>query len=346
MYRLAFAVFKKMNPETAHHLGMAVIRFCGLPGIRQVVRRFTKPDPSLAVSAMGLTFSSPLGVAAGFDKNAEGVMGLWALGFDHIEIGTVTPRPQPGNPQPRLFRLIDDRALVNRMGFNNEGMVAVKRRLEKIRRLPTRPVIGVNIGKNRDTELENATEDYRTLAAHFVDVADYLVINVSSPNTPGLRDLGVAKHLVPLVEAVLAEAGDVPVLVKLSPDATDRQLTAVVKKLATLPIAGIITTNTTVERRNLVTSESLLEEIGEGGLSGHPLAQRAQEVTHLVRDLLPEHMVVIGVGGVETGWDVHRRQLAGASLVQLYTAFVYRGPGVARAIYRQLADIQPADIGS
>jgi dihydroorotate dehydrogenase len=339
VYRLVFAVFKKMNPETAHHLGMAVIRFLGLPGVRQMVRRFTRPTPAEAVSAMGLSFASPLGVAAGFDKNAEGVMGLWALGFDHVEVGTVTPKPQPGNPQPRLFRLLDDRALINRMGFNNDGMVAVKNRLDKIRRLPERPVIGVNIGKNRDTELANATDDYRTLAAHLADVADYLVINVSSPNTPGLRDLGTAEHLVPLVEAVVAEAGQVPVLVKLSPDATDQQLTSVVKKLATLPIAGIITTNTTTDRSNLVTSTTELENIGDGGLSGHPLATRSQEVTHLVRQLLPDTMVVVSVGGVESGWDVHRRQLAGATLVQLYTAFVYQGPGIARAIHRQLAGI-------
>jgi dihydroorotate dehydrogenase len=339
VYRFVFAVFKKMNPETAHHLGMAVIRFCGLPGVRQAIRRLTQPANAEAVSAMGLSFESPLGVAAGFDKNAEGVMGLWALGFDHVEVGTVTPKPQPGNPQPRLFRLLGDRALINRMGFNNDGMVAVKSRLEKIRRLPTRPVVGVNIGKNRDTELADAVDDYRTLAKHFADVADYLVINVSSPNTPGLRDLGAAKHLVPLVQAVLVEAGEVPVLVKLSPDATNQQLTSVVKKLATLPIAGIITNNTTTDRSNLVTSAAELEKIGDGGLSGHPLVARSQEVTHLVRSLLPEHMVVVSVGGVETGWDVHRRQLAGATLAQLYTAFVYRGPGIARAIHRELADI-------
>jgi dihydroorotate dehydrogenase len=339
VYRLVFAVFKQMNPETAHHLGMAVIRFLGLPGLRHLVRRLTRPAPSEAVQAMGVDFASPLGVAAGFDKNAVGVMGLWALGFDHIEVGTVTPQPQTGNPQPRLFRLLADRALINRMGFNNDGMVAVKRRLEKLRRLPVRPVLGVNIGKNRDTELAHAADDYRALASHFADVADYVVVNVSSPNTPGLRDLGAATHLVPLVQAVLAEAGDTPVLVKLSPDATNKQLTDVVKKLATLPIAGIITTNTTTDRDNLVTPSTELERIGDGGLSGHPLAARSQEVTHLVRELLPENMLVVSVGGVETGWDVHRRQLAGATLVQLYTAFVYQGPGIARAIHRQLSGI-------
>jgi dihydroorotate dehydrogenase len=339
VYRLVFAVFKRMNPETAHHVGMLVIRFLGLPGIRAVIRGFTKPPPGHAVSVMGLEFASPLGVAAGFDKNARAVMGLWALGFDHVEVGTVTPQPQPGNPTPRLFRLLDDRALINRMGFNNDGMVAVKKRLQKARRFSARPIIGVNIGKNRDTELANAVNDYRTLATHFADVADYLVINVSSPNTPGLRELGESEYLVPLVEAVLAEAANVPVLVKLSPDATDEQLEVVVRKLATLPIAGIIATNTTTVRSHLVTAETELDAIGDGGLSGHPLAVRSQEVTHLAKHLLPENMVVISVGGIETGWDVHRRKLAGASLVQLYTAFVYGGPGIARSIHRQLATI-------
>lgn len=340
MYRLIFAVFKKMNPETAHHVGMAALRFFGLPGIRSVLRVFHRPAHSLRTQAMGLHFASPLGIAAGFDKNAEAVMGLWALGFDHVEVGTVTPKPQPGNPTPRLFRLVPDRALINRMGFNNDGMAVVKARLEKIRRKQSRPIIGVNIGKNRDTELDVAVSDYRALAAHFRDVADYLVINVSSPNTPGLRELGQEKFLVPLVKAVLDEVGDTPVLVKLSPDAANRTITPLVKKLAELPIAGIIATNTTVSRENLVTPARELEAIGDGGLSGHPIGPRAQEVTRLARKALSKDMVVVSVGGIETGWDVHRRKMAGATLTQLYTSFVYQGPGVARRINRQLADIE------
>jgi dihydroorotate dehydrogenase len=224
------------------------------------------------------------------------------------------------------------------MGFNNDGMVRVRKRLVKVRTHPKRPIIGVNIGKNRDTDAADAVEDYRQLAAYFAEVADYLVINVSSPNTPGLRDLGTVKNIAPLVSAVVAEAGEVPVLVKISPDATDADISELATTLATLPIAGIIATNTTISREGLATAESEIRDM-QGGLSGHPLAARAQEVTHLVREAVGDDMCVIGVGGIETGWDVHRRLVAGATLVQLYTAFVYRGPGLARAIHRQVADI-------
>lgn len=341
MYGIVFAVFRRMDPEIAHHVGMWVIRVCGLPGLRNIIRLLTKAPRSSAVETMGLRFASPLGMAAGFDKNAEVVLGLWALGFDHVEVGTVTPRPQRGNPSPRLFRLLPDRALINRMGFNNDGMIAVKHRLERIRRRQHRPIIGVNIGKNRDTDLAHAVDDYRQLAAHFADVADYLVINVSSPNTPGLRDLGSAKSLVPLVRAVLQETPGVPVLVKISPDASNSQITAVVKALGALPIAGIISTNTTVSRDGLVTPAATVSEIGDGGLSGSPLASRSTEITTLVRNSVGDELCVIGVGGVETGGDAHQRQRAGATLVQLYTAFIYRGPGIARSIHRDMARMRP-----
>jgi dihydroorotate dehydrogenase len=234
---------------------------------------------------------------------------------------------------------VEDRALINRMGFNNDGMDAVRARLEKVRRHPARPIVGVNIGKNRDTDVNQATEDYRVLASHFRDVADYLVINVSSPNTPGLRTLGSEENIVPLVIAVLEEAGSVPVLVKISPDATEESISQVTKKLAGLPIAGIIATNTTVSRDGLVLPSSALDQIGDGGLSGQPLGPRVLEVIHLVRESVGDSLCVIGVGGVETGWDVHRRRVAGATLVQLYTGFIYEGPFIARAIHRQLAEI-------
>jgi dihydroorotate dehydrogenase len=340
VYRALFAILRRLDPEVAHHAGIAVLTLFGLPGVRTLLRRFTASPHPTPVHAMGLTFASPLGVAAGFDKNAEVVMGLWALGFDHVEVGTITPRAQSGNDKPRLFRLLKDRALINRMGFNNDGLQKVKHRLEQLQSVTERPIIGVNIGKNRDTSLDHAVEDYRMLARECREVADYLVINVSSPNTPGLRDLGLAKTLIPLVKAVLEEAGNTPVLVKLSPDQTNRQLADVAAKVAALPIAGIITTNTTVSREQLMTPRATLEEVGEGGLSGHPLGPRAQEVTRLVREKVGEELCVVSVGGVETGFDLHRRLMVGATLVQLYTAFVYRGPGVARAIHRELASVE------
>lgn len=339
MYRAVFWLLRRLDPERAHTAGKLVLIVLGLPGLRTLVRRFTAPPATLQVSALGHVFGSPLGVAAGFDKNAQMVMGLWALGFDHVEVGTVTPKPQQGNPRPRLFRLLADRALINRMGFNNDGMTVVARRLAQLRRAPQRPIIGVNIGKNRDTPLDQAVDDYQLLAAELHQLADYLVVNVSSPNTPGLRSLQAVDEIVPIVTAVLDAAAGVPVLVKISPDLADEDVTAICRRLAKLPIAGIIATNTTVSREHLVTPQAVLDHIGDGGLSGHPLQGRSQEVVHLVRQALgPEHCV-IAVGGVETGWDVHRRQLAGADLVQLYTAFVYQGPLIARRITRQLAEI-------
>jgi dihydroorotate dehydrogenase len=339
VYRVVFWLLRRLDPEHAHTAGKVILIVLGLPGLRTLVRRLTAPPASLQVNALGQVFGSPLGVAAGFDKNAQMVMGLWALGFDHVEVGTVTPKPQVGNPRPRLFRLLADRALINRMGFNNEGMAVVARRLTKLRRAPHRPVVGVNIGKNRDTPLERAVDDYRTLAAGLHGLADYLVVNVSSPNTPGLRSLQSEQEIVPIVSAVLDASAGVPVLVKISPDLSDEDVTSICKRLATLPIAGIIATNTTVSREHLVTPPAVLDHIGDGGLSGHPLQARSQEVVHLVRQALGPELCVIAAGGVETGWDVHRRQLAGADLVQLYTAFVYQGPLIARRITRQLADI-------
>jgi len=337
MYPLLFrAVLSRFDPEFAHHAGMAVIRLLGVPPFSWATRALTRPDPSLRVEALGMTFPSPFGIAAGFDKNAVGVRGLAALGFGHVEIGTVTAIPQEGNPRPRLFRLIADRAVINRMGFNNEGADAAARRLAKLRRGAPDAVIGVNIGKSRVVAVEDATADYVASATAVAPLADYLAVNVSSPNTPGLRGLQAVETLAPLLRAVRAAAGETPLLVKIAPDLTDEEIAAIAKLAVAEGLAGIIAHNTTVSRDGLQTPDAEVEAAGAGGLSGAPLKERSLQVLRVVRDAVPEDFCVIAVGGVETAQDVQERLAAGATLVQGYTAFLYRGPLWGRAINRGL----------
>ncbi len=339
MYPLLFrTVLSRMDPETAHHAAMVVIRMLGIPPFSWLARTVTKPAPELATSALGLTFDSPFGVAAGFDKDVRGARGLHALGFGHVEVGTLTAIPQEGNPRPRLFRLIPDRAVVNRMGFNNGGAEAAAVRLAKLRRRGTRGVLGVNIGKSRVVDVADATADYVRSATLLAPLADYLVVNVSSPNTPGLRGLQAVETLRPLLEAVRDAAGSTPLLVKIAPDLPDEEVTAVAGLAVDLGLAGLIATNTTISREGLVTDPAVVAAAGEGGLSGAPLRARALAVLRLVREAVPaEDFCVISVGGVETAADVQERLDAGATLVQGYTAFLYRGPLWARQINRGLA---------
>lgn len=327
-------VFCRMDPETAHHLAFAAIRVFGV--FRAPVRWISKPDQSLRVNTLGLTFDSPFGIAAGFDKNAEGIDGLGALGFGHVEVGTLTPVGQPGNEKPRLFRVLDDRGVVNRMGFNNEGSWAAQGRIAQASTRRRRPIIGANIGKNRDTDVENAVADYVVGAERLAPVADYLAVNVSSPNTPGLRGLQELESLEPLLKAVQAHSGDTPVLVKIAPDMDDEQINAIVDLVVEIGLDGIIATNTTISRDGLLTSANELERIGAGGLSGEPLKERALEVLHTIRARAPRELCVISVGGVTTADDVIERLDAGATLVQGFTAFLYEGPLWARAINRGL----------
>jgi dihydroorotate dehydrogenase len=337
MYPLLFrAVLSRFDPEFAHHAGMAVIRVLGVPPFSWATSALTKPDPSLAVDALGHTFRSPFGIAAGFDKNAVGVRGLAALGFGHVEVGTVTAIPQEGNPKPRLFRLIADRAVINRMGFNNQGADAVARRLAKLRRGAPDTVIGVNIGKSRVVEVENATADYVASATRLAPLADYLAVNVSSPNTPGLRGLQAVDTLAPLLRAVKAASGNTPLLVKIAPDLADEEIIAIAQMAVAEGLAGIITHNTTISRDGLHTDAATVEAAGAGGLSGAPLKARSLEVLRLVRSVVPPEFCVIAVGGVETADDVRERLDAGATLVQGYTAFLYRGPFWGREINRGL----------
>ncbi|MDE0546768.1 quinone-dependent dihydroorotate dehydrogenase [Microbacterium sp. C7(2022)] len=338
MYPLLFrTVLSRMDPETAHHAAMAVIRVLGVRPFSWAARALTAPAPELQTSALGLRFDSPFGVAAGFDKDVKGARGLHALGFGHIEVGTVTAIPQQGNPRPRLFRLIPDRAVVNRMGFNNLGAEQAAARLRKLRKAPKRAVLGVNIGKSRVVSVEDATADYVRSANLLAPLADYLVVNVSSPNTPGLRGLQAVETLRPLLSAVREAAGTTPLLVKIAPDLPDDEVTAIAQLAVDLGLAGLIATNTTIARDGLRTDASVIEAAGAGGLSGAPLRERSLEVLRIVRAAVPAEFCVISVGGVDTADDVRERLSAGANLVQGYTAFLYRGPLWAHQINRGLA---------
>ncbi len=338
MYPLFFSlVLRRLDPERAHHLAFTVIRLLPRIGVGALLRLATRPHPSLATTTLGLEFDSPFGVAAGFDKDAEGVRGLWQLGFGHVEVGTLTALAQPGNERPRLFRLITDRAVVNRMGFNNGGSAAAAPRLRRERARARRPIIGVNIGKSRAVEVDSAIPDYLESTRLLAPTADYLAVNVSSPNTPGLRGLQELERLAPLLSAVKAAAGDTPVLVKISPDLSDDEVRKIAGLVTELGLNGIIATNTTLSRENLRTPADVVEAAGAGGLSGAPLSARSLEVLRLIRAIVPAEMCVISVGGVDTAHDVSERLAAGATLVQGYTAFLYRGPLWAHQINRGLA---------
>ncbi|HEY0249115.1 MAG TPA: quinone-dependent dihydroorotate dehydrogenase [Gryllotalpicola sp.] len=339
MYRIIFdLVFKRMDPERAHHLAYLFIQLIQALGLSRSLHDFTRPRTDISVHTLGRTFETPFGVAAGFDKDGKIVLGLGGLGFGHVEVGTLTALSQPGNSKPRLFRLIADRALINRMGFNNHGAEAAAQRLRHIERLHPRPVLGVNIGKSRSVEVENALADYRFSAAVLAPVADYLAVNVSSPNTPGLRGLQELDKLAPLLMAVKEHSSGTPVLVKIAPDLDDEQVVRISELVVELGLDGIIATNTTIAREGLglTTDAAYLASLGAGGLSGAPLAPRSLAVLRLIRQHVPAALCVISVGGVRTAADVAERLAAGATLVQGYSEFIYTGPLWARKINRGL----------
>ncbi len=335
LYKALFKlVFSKLDPEQAHYIGMFVIKLLGFTGLSKLSQIGIKSRP---IKVLGLSFSSPFGIAAGFDKNAVAVKELGELGFSHVEIGTVTRHPQSGNPKPRLFRLVKDQALINRMGFNNEGADRVAKRLTKLRASGAKlPLVGVNIGKSKVTELADAVSDYEYSTKVLAPVADYIAVNVSSPNTPGLRSLQDVDQLEPILIAVSASALGKPVLVKIAPDLEDsavKEVAALVKKLG---LAGVIATNTTISREGLKTAKETVDACGAGGLSGPVLAKRSKEVLSLLRQQLGQEFVIISVGGVVDGADVSERIKLGADLVQGYTGFVYEGPLWARKINANL----------
>ncbi len=350
LFRQALA---RVDPERAHRLGFRAIR-SGRPLARAVVR-----TPSRPVEAMGLTFPNPLGLAAGFDKNAVGVDALGALGFGFVEVGTVTALPQPGNPRPRLFRLPEDHAVVNRMGFNNDGAEAVAERLaRRSRRLDrldgrrrvnvssdgrSRPVLGINIGKSKvvpEDDRAAVLSDYATSARLLAPYADYLVVNVSSPNTPGLRSLQAVDRLGPLLDEVRRVADDaalrpIPLCVKIAPDLADEDVVAVAELARDRGLEGLIATNTTISRDGLRTPADEVEALGAGGLSGPVLRKRSMEVLRLLRAHDPR-IAIVSVGGLAGAEDALARLRAGATLVQAYTAFVYGGPLWPRRVVRGL----------
>jgi len=335
-YDLLFrGVLTRFTPEQAHALAYLVIRMAGVRPLAAAVRAFTAPAAAPSVRALGMDFPTPFGVAAGFDKEGHAIAGLGALGFGHVEVGTLTALAQPGNPAPRLFRLIPDRALVNRMGFNNHGAAAAAEVLRRARRRADRPVIGVNIGKSRAVSVDDAVDDYLESTRLLAPLADYLVVNVSSPNTPGLRGLQELDRLAPLLTAVRDAAGATPLLVKIAPDRDGEQVDRITALAVELGLAGLVATNTTIRRDGLTTDPAVVEAAGEGGLSGPPLAARAVEVLRIVRAAAPDPaFCVIAAGGVETAADVADRLAAGATLVQGYTGFIYLGPFWARQINR------------
>lgn len=332
--------------ESAHHFSMAMFGAGARWPISSWMRyRNTVLDERLQQTIFDLDFENPVGLAAGFDKDGRWFPQLANLGFSHVEIGTITGRAQPGNPKPRLFRLPLDRAILNRMGFNNSGANQVAQRLAQTPKRSPRDILGINIGKSKVVPLEDAKQDYCFSFERLFAYADYFTINVSSPNTPGLRELQNREQLLELLGSLmqlnreLASDHDVspkPILLKIAPDLTRPQLDDIASIVDEVNIDGVIATNTTISREGLATPQDMVEKIGMGGLSGSPLTLRSREVVSRLYASLPKGVPIIGVGGIMNGEDAWRMILAGASLVQIYTGFIYGGPGIVRSINQYL----------
>ncbi len=340
MYHLLRKALFTIEPEKVHNMVMKNLNtLYKVPVLRSLLRsQFAVKAPSLERTLWGITFPNPVGLAAGFDKDAKYTDALACLGFGFVEIGTLTPKAQPGNPQPRLFRLPADKALINRMGFNNGGAAAaaerLKQRKEKI-------IIGGNIGKNKDTPNELAINDYEASFKELYQVVDYFVVNVSSPNTPNLRalqDKGPLTQLLQRLQILNKETGaNKPILLKIAPDLTDGQLDDIIEIVKTTGTSGIVATNTTVDRSGLETPKNEVDNIGSGGLSGKPLTQRATEVIRYIHEKTQGGIPVIAVGGIFTAEDAREKLDAGAALVQIYTGFIYEGPGIVSKICKGLS---------
>lgn len=341
MYKIIRRILFTMDAEKVHYLAMGwLTRAYSVSVTRSMLKAMFKPatKKSLETKLWGITFPNPVGLAAGFDKDARFIDPLACLGFGFVEIGTLTPRPQPGNPKPRLFRLVADKAIVNRMGFNNGGVDAAVARL---RRRHEKVIVGGNIGKNKDTPNEQATDDYVACFRELYDVVDYFVVNVSSPNTPGLRALQdkepLTNLLVTLKQLNSQRGGTKPILLKIAPDLTNEQLDDIVDIVTVTKLDGIVSSNTTISRDGLTTPVADVEAIGAGGLSGAPLRQRATEVVKYIHAKSGGKIPIIASGGIFTAADAQEKLAAGASLVQVYTGFIYEGPGIVKNICEGLA---------
>ncbi|PRD46348.1 quinone-dependent dihydroorotate dehydrogenase [Sphingobacterium haloxyli] len=339
MYKIVKPIFFTMNPETAHHRVTGGLRtFTKIWGAKSLLESlYTVDNPRLEREVFGLKFKNPVGLAAGFDKNAEYIEEMAGLGFGFIEIGTVTPRPQPGNDKPRMFRLVEDQALINRMGFNNQGADVAAGRLKQLKNRDNL-VIGGNIGKNKATPNEEAVNDYSYCYNALFEYVDYFVVNVSSPNTPGLRDLQekepLKKILNTLQELNHTKYVQRPILLKIAPDLTDSQLDDIVEIVSETKIAGVIATNTTTSREGLLSDSMLVKEAG--GVSGKPLTKRSTEVIRYLAERSNRSFPIIGVGGIHSAEDALEKFEAGASLVQVYTGFIYEGPALINKICKGL----------
>jgi dihydroorotate dehydrogenase len=339
MYSLFKGFLFLFQPERAHYITSGLLKFIfKIPGVKSIWESiYIVKHPSLERKVFGLTFPNPVGLAAGFDKDAKMYSDLFSCGFGFIEIGTVTPKSQPGNPKPRLFRLKEDHAIINRMGFNNGGVDVCFERLKNRNR---NLIVGGNIGKNKWTENEDAVQDYLICFNTLFDVVDYFVVNVSSPNTPGLRDLQEKEPLLRLLSTLSLEnktkTVTKPILLKIAPDLTDGQLDDIIDIVKESGIDGVIATNTTISREGLKIDSSSIENIGAGGLSGKPLTKRSTEVIRYLNNKSNNAFPIIGVGGIHSVEDAHEKLNAGAALIQLYTGFIYEGPSLIKKINKSL----------
>lgn len=341
MYRLVKPIFFKFDPESVHHFVVKRLKWFNdvFPLGKTIIRgSFDVKIKGLEREVFGIKFKNPVGLAAGFDKNGEYVEPLSNLGFGFIEVGTVTPMPQPGNDKPRMFRLPVDEALINRMGFNNKGVDVMAERLRLLKDKHPDIVVGGNIGKNKTTPNESAVNDYLICFKKLFVVVDYFVVNVSSPNTPGLRALQEKEPLKQILNALQVENGKnelpKPILLKIAPDLTESQLDDIIEIVAETKIAGIIATNTTINRSGLTSAKNVSEEAG--GLSGKPVKCRSTEVIKYLSEKSNRAFPIIGVGGIHSAEDAKEKIAAGASLVQLYTGFIYEGPGLIKTICKAL----------